>query len=291
MSRVAFMMICTLGLVAVLAIPAAAQEAPPSEDAQWYAGLGKNRQEELKKRYRALKRLSKDKQQAILKAGKEGKPILSDDQRASLQKLRKLSHLQRVRLYTLAAELHAVRNFRPAEFKKAMESEDRAVALRDLLAEQRAMLYMRSLPDSERRELMALAPEARRKALRAKYEEESKTRLTELEANYPRIAELRVAAETDKEARKQLKQMKADLKTLDLLLQRLEPERRKQVMSELRDLSMDAAANEIRKALKDQWQQETKRNKEQREKDRREGRPLPERNGARPNENRRKLRD
>jgi hypothetical protein len=167
-----------------------------------------------------------------------------------------------------------------------MESDNRAEALRDLLADQRAMLYLRSLPEAERAQFMGMKPDERRKALRAKYEEESEARLSELETYYPRMAELRAAAETDKEARKQLKQMKADLKTLDLLLQRLEPERRKQVMSELRDLSMDAAANEIRKALKDQWQEENKRNKEER--DRRGPRIQPDRNGTLPNDRRKR---
>jgi hypothetical protein len=285
MFRGLLMLAVALALVAAMAIPVAAESptVPRDGDAGWFEGLGKNRQEELKKRYRVFKRLPKDKQEAVLKAGKEGKPILSEEQRKNLQKLRKLSHLQRVRLYTLAAELNAARMMRPEEFRRAMESDNRPEALRNLLADQRAQMFMRSLPPEKRRELM-LKPEGERKeALRKLYQEESKARLAELEAIYPKVAELREAAKTDKEAKRQLKQMVGDLQTLVLLLQRLEPERRKQVMSELRDLSMDAAANEIRKALKDQWQEETKRNRE----DRREGRIQPDRNGLKPNDRRR----
>jgi hypothetical protein len=290
--RSLLLIMCALALVASLAIPAGAQETATTADAAWFSELGRNRQQELKKRYHALKRLPKEKQEAILKAAKEGKPILSDEQRKNLGKLRKLGYLQRVRLYTLAAELKAARTMRPVEFKRAMESENRAEALRHLLADQRAFLFMRTLPPEKRDELQAMPPRERQEAIRALYEEESKARMAELEGIYPRLNELREAAKTDKEAKRQFKQMLGDLKTLDLLLQRLEPERRRQVMTELRDLSMDEAANTIRKALKDQWQEETKRNKEERNKDeRKEGRNPPDRNGIRPAENRRKPRD
>jgi hypothetical protein len=298
--RSLLLMVFALALVASLAVPAGAQsdsakttsdrDATKADDAAWFSGLGKHRQDELKKRHRALKRLPKEKQEAILKAAKDGKPILSEEQRKNLGKLRKLSYLQRVRLYTLAAELNAARNFRPAEFRKAMESDDRTTALRHLLAEQRATMFMRTLPEERRRELMRLPMDERKLAIKQVYEQESKERLAELETIYPRVNELREAAKTDKEARRQFKQLMGDIKTLDLLLLRLEPERRKQVMAELRDLSMDEAANTIRKALKDQWQEETKRNKEDREKDRKEGRNPPDRNGNRSPENRRRPR-
>ena len=290
--RSLLLIVCGLALFASLAIPAGAQDTAKSHDATWFNELGKNRQQELKKRYHALKRLPKEKQEAILKAGKDGKPILSDEQRKNLQKLRKLTYLQRVRLYTLAAELKAARTMRPVEFKKAMESDNRPEALRNLLADQRAMMYMRNLPPEKREELQAMPPRDRMEAIRKLYEEESKARLAELEGIYPRVNELRVAAEGgDKEAKRQLRQMMGDLKTLDLLMQRLEPGKRSELMAELRDLSIDEAANEIRKALKDQWQAEIKRSKEEREKDRKEGRTPPDRNGLRHAENRRKPRD
>lgn len=276
-------------LLSLSVTPAAAQQpepakaAPDSREASlrdWFNGLGKARQEELKKRFRAFKHLPKERQQQILKAVKEGKPILTEQQRENLKKLKKLDYLERVRLYTVAAELQALRRGRPVEFKAAMESERPAAELQKLMLEQRVQMHLRSLPESERREFMRLTPEQKR----ARMQTEHKQRLEELQGFYPRFAELReAAAKGDKEARNELRKALADLRTLDQLLQRLEPEKRKEMLAELRDLSIDEAADKVRRALQDQWQKERK----QPSRDRKDQpRMLPERNGKRGEERR-----
>jgi len=283
--RYAAFILIALALVLSLSVtPAAAQQSDPAKAASdsreaalrdWFNGLGKARQEELKKRFRAFKHLPKERQQQILKAVKEGKPILTEQQRENLKKLKKLDYLERVRLYTVAAELQALRRGRPAEFKAAMESERPAVELQKLLLEQRVQMHLRSLTPAERAEFARLTPEQRRERMQT----EHKQRLEELQGFYPRFAELReAAAKGDKEARKELRQALADLRTLDQLLQRLEPVKRKEMLAELRDLSIDEAADKVRRALQDQWQKERK----QPSRDRKDQpRIAPERNGKR----------
>lgn len=288
--RYAAFILIALALVLSLSVtPAAAQQSDPAKAASdsreaslrdWFNGLGKARQEELKKRFRAFKHLPMERQQQILKAVKEGKPILTEQQRENLKKLKKLDYLERVRLYTVAAELQALRRGRPAEFKAAMESERPAVELQKLLLEQRVQMHLRSLTPAERAEFARLTPEQRRERMQT----EHKQRLEELQGFYPRFAELReAAAKGDKEARKELRQALADLRTLDQLLQRLEPVKRKEMLAELRDLSIDEAADKVRRALQDQWQKERK----QPSRDRKDQpRIAPERNGKRGEERR-----
>lgn len=284
MRYAAFILIALALVLSLSVMPAAAQQsdlakaASDSREASlrdWFNGLGKARQEELKKRFRAFKHLPKERQQQILKAVKDGKPILTEQQRENLKKLKKLDYLERVRLYTVAAELQALRRGRPAEFKAAMESERPAVELQKLLLEQRVQMHLRSLTPAERAEFARLTPEQRRERMQT----EHKQRLEELQGFYPRFAELReAAAKGDKEARKELRQALADLRTLDQLLQRLEPAKRKEMLAELRDLSIDEAADKVRRALQDQWQKERK----QPSRDRKDQpRIAPERNGKR----------
>jgi hypothetical protein len=290
--RYAASILVALALLLSLSVaPVSAQEAPKQADPKegqlrdWFNGLGKARQEELKKRFRAFKHLPKERQQQILKAVKEGKPILTEQQRENLKKLKKLDYLERVRLYTAAAELQALRRGRPAEFKAAMESERPAAELHQLMLEQRVQMHLRSLTPAERAEFMRLTPEQKRERMQT----EHKQRLEELQGFYPRFAELReAAAKGDKEARKELRQAVADLRTLDQLLQRLEPGKRKEMLAELRDLSIDEAADKVRRALQDQWQKERKQPSRER-KD--QPRMAPERNGKRGEERGRQPKD
>ncbi|MCB9893049.1 MAG: hypothetical protein H6839_01210 [Planctomycetes bacterium] len=277
--------LAALALVLLLGVtPAGAQDSdaakPDAREAQlreWFNGLGKNRQEELKKRFRAFKHLPKERQQQILQAAKDGKPILTDKQRDNLKKLKKFSFLERVRLYTTAAELNALTHGpRGKEAREAFEKGDQE-ALRRMMTQQRMSLFARNMTPEEKREFFAMTPEERTR----KIIEERKARLEELTGIYPRFAELREAAESgDKDARKELKHLVADLRTLDLLLQRLEPDKRAEMMAELKDLSLEDAANEIRKALQDQWKEEKRRNP--RDNNDAPPRMVPNRDGRRP---------
>ena len=101
-------------LALVFALPAFAQNAEgrEAELRQWFNNLPESRKTELKKRLRALKRLPKDRQAALIKAAKEGRNVLTEQQRENIRKLGKMDYLQRVRLYTTAAELNVLRRTR-----------------------------------------------------------------------------------------------------------------------------------------------------------------------------------
>lgn len=272
-------------MLSLCVTPAAAQDAQPTarekELREWYNGLGKNRQDELKRRFKAFKQLPRERQQQIMKLAKEGKPILTDQQRENLKKLKKLSYLERVRLYTTAAELSALRRMRSAEFEAAikLDAPERQAKLHELLKEQRRNMFMRTLPDEQRRRIMRTPLDERDDAIDRLYRQEAKERIEKLAEYYPRLAELREAAERgDKEARHELRSLFADLRTLDQLMQRLTPERREEVTAELKDLSMDQAADKVRKALQDQWQRERKQPRDRRDKP---DRAIPDRNNRR----------
>ena len=270
-----------------LALPASAQESREAELRAWFDGLPRHRQNELQKRYRALKQLPRERQDEMLKAAREGRPILTEQQRAKLREMRKLSYLERVRLYTAATELQALRRTRNDEVRVVMELEpaERNERLREMLQNQRLMLFLRGMPVAERAELMRKPPAERDEVIRSLYEADSRARLEQLEGFHPRVAELREAARTgDRDARRQLRSLTTDLKTLDQLVQRLEPERRAQVMKDLRELGIDASAEAVRKALHSQWQDEMKRQRPNRQ--RPEFKPG-ERNGNRPPQRRR----
>lgn len=270
-----------LMLVFALVAPVFAQSRE-AELREWFNNLPESRQTELKNRLRALKRLPKEKQAELVKAAKEGRPVLTDAQRDNIRKLGKMDYLERVRLYTTAAELQVLRRTRGKEFDQAMQLEghQRVKALRELLMEQRAGQFHRSLTDEQREALRGMTPDERRKAMRQWFKEESERRMEALEGFHPRIAELRkAAADGDKDAKRQLRRTIADLRTLDMLLQRLEPEARESVMSKISQLTIEQAADEVRKALQAQWQNEMRNrpNRGPRPEDR--GSMRPDRNG------------
>ena len=247
-----------LVLALLVAAPLVAQDRA-AELREWFNELPESRKTELKNRLRALKRLPKERQQQVLKAAKEGRPVLTDQQRQNIRKLGKMDYLERVRLYTTAAELQMLRRMRGKDFEDAMQLEghERLKKLRELMHEQRAMQFMRNLPDEAREALRGMTVEERRKAMRKMFKEESERRMEALESFHPRIAELREAASNgDKDAKRQLRRTIADLRTLDMLLQRLKPETRESVMNTIRDLTIEQAADEVRKALHKQWQNE-----------------------------------
>jgi len=270
-----------LVLVFALAAPLFAQERE-AELRQWFNNLPESRKVELKNRLRALKRLPKPRQQAVLQAAKEGGQVLTEQQRENIRKLGKLDYLQRVRLYTTAAELQMLRRTRGKDFNEAMQLEgpERVKALRELLNQQRRMQFVRNLPDEAREAVRGLSMAEREKALREMYREESEARMQALEGFHPRIAELREAAQGgDKEARRQLRRALMDLRTLDMLLQRLQPETRESVMDRIRDMTIEKAADEVRRALQKQWQNEMRQRPDRRPRPEDRGSMRPDRKG------------
>lgn len=273
-----------LVIALLVAAPVFAQNTTSREAElrQWFNNLPESRKTELKNRLRALKRLPKERQQEVLKAAKEGRSVLTDEQRQNIRKLGKMDYLERVRLYTTAAELQLLRRTRGKEFDEAMKlkGHDRVKALRGLMMEQRMMHFMRNLPIEQREALRGLKPVERQKAMRQWFKEESERRMEALEGFHPRIAELRqAAADGDKDAKRQLRRTIADLRTLDMLLQRLEPEVRESVMSKIRDLTIERAADEVRKALQAQWQNEMRNRPGRKPRPEERGSMRPDRNG------------
>ncbi|MBZ0136070.1 MAG: hypothetical protein K8I27_06835 [Planctomycetes bacterium] len=270
-----------LMLALLFAVPAFAQTRE-TELRDWFNKLPESRQNELKNRLRALKRLPKERQAEVLKAAREGRPVLTDAQRDNIRKLGKMDYLERVRLYTTAAELQVLRRTRGKEFDDAMQLEghERVKALREMLHEQRMMHHMRNMPDEQREALRGMSPVERQKAMRQWFKEDSERRMEALEGFHPRIAELRqAAADGDKDAKRQLRRTIADLRTLDMLLQRLEPEARESVMSKISELTIEQAADEVRRALQKQWQNEMRNRPNRGPRPEERGSMRPDRNG------------
>lgn len=237
---------------------AAAEEARTAELRAWFEAQSPQRQELLKRRLRVIKRLPKDKQADLLKAVSEGRPLLNEKQRENLERVRKMPYLERVRLYTVSRELEMARKSNPVAYKRALEAPNRDRALSDMLAVHRAQML---LSPEERERVKTMRPEERMRFVRERMEVNGRERLERISFLDPRIVELRKAAQAgDEAARAELRQAMADLGTLDMLLQRLEPARQQKAMEELRGLGLEKAVDLVRRELKAQWnEQERKR--------------------------------
>jgi hypothetical protein len=245
-------MMRALALIITLfvAVPCMAQ----ADLRQWYEAQTPQKQDLLRKRLRALRALKPPARERMLKLAAEGKPILTDEQRENLRKLRELPYLHRVRLYTLARELEMTRRANPAGIERAMQAPEREKALLALIVMQRAQM---SLTPEERMQLRAMRPPERQEFLRNRREaaeKEARARITGLEYLQPNIAELRKAAETDPQARRELRQAMHDLGTLDMLQQRLSLERREKVQAEIKDMNLERAAQRVQRELNAHWQ-------------------------------------
>jgi hypothetical protein len=258
------MRVLVMVLAFVLAAPLFAQVGGDSREAelrQWFDSLPESRKAELKHRLRAFKRLPEPRQREMLQAAKEGREVLTEKQRENIRRLRRMDNLERVRLYTTGAELQLLRRARGADFDEAMnlEGPERVQRLREMLHEHRRLRFFNDLPPEEREALRRMPPRERERAMHDRYRREREERLNELEKHYPRVSELRQAAEDgDRDARRQLRQTMADLRTLDMLLQRLGPKEREVMLQRIGDRTIEQTAEEVRKALQRQWQQESR---------------------------------
>ncbi|MCF6228260.1 MAG: hypothetical protein L3J82_06295 [Planctomycetes bacterium] len=246
---------------ALLASPLMAQTDTPdstrhAELQRWFNSLSPREQTKLRKRLRVINRLPKEQQKEMLKSAKEGKPALSRQQVQNLKKLGKMSYLKRVRLQILMRELEMAKKTNKAGFDSAMSKvgAERKTALLQLVRGQRTRMFMRSMPETRRRELENLTPVQRKRKMHEWFKADSKARLNKLSARHPRIKDLRVAAEKgDKQAKKELREVIADLATLDRMISKLTPERRRKVLAEIKDMDTDKAANRVRRAMNDQF--------------------------------------
>lgn len=253
-------------LLALSIVPAQGQADLPGNAAEqreltrWFESQPKPRQELLKRRLRALKALPQHKRDEYIKAAGEGRPIMNETQRGNLAKLRKLSYLERVRLFTLSSEMEQARRVNTREFAdaEALEGKDRAQAIVRILQRQRMNLFLRNLPPAEHERLKTLPPEQRLEEARKLMAEQRRESLEQLALMHPRVAELKIAAEsadkdTRSEARKELRQIMRELGTLDVLLQRLDNNQREKVMATLKEVGLEKGVDEVRKALREQW--------------------------------------
>ncbi|MHC4839359.1 MAG: hypothetical protein ACYTDT_00145 [Planctomycetota bacterium] len=248
-------------MLALFASPMFAQTDAPTNERQaelqrWYSSLSPREQSKLRKRLKVMKRLPKEQQAKILKAAKEGKPALSKQQVSNLKKLSKLSYLKRARLHILMRELELAKKTNRAGYDAAIKKKgaERDAALLNIVQSQRMRWFMRSLPESQRKELMSLSPQQRSKKMRSLFEKASNSQLDELSRRHPRLKDLRSAARNgDKHAKKELLEVTADLKTLDMMVQKLSPERRKKVLAKIKDMEVEKAADYVRRSLKDQF--------------------------------------
>lgn len=239
-----------------VAVPCMAQSAPEADLRQWYEAQTPQKQEMLRRRLRALRAMKPPARERVLKLAAEGKPILSDEQRENLRKLRELPYLQRVRLYTLARELEMVRRNMPRPYEHAMQSPERDRLLLGLIVQQRTMM---SLTPEDRRRMRELRPPEKQKFLEARREnaeKDARSRIAELEHLHPRLPGLRQAAPADPQARRELRQAMHDLGTLDMLLQRLGLERREKVQAEIKGMTLERAAQRVQRELNAHWQQQ-----------------------------------
>lgn len=253
-----------LALIASLAVvPGFAQEDAPGGDHEselrtWWEGLPDHRKRELLHRRRALKRLPLEQRRELVQRAREGRPVLTEIQRERLERLRAMPPVKRLRLYTLAAELTALRRANPRGLQDAMgkTGRERAQALRGLLARHRMMLFMRSLPRDEQRRVREMRPPER-----MRYWAEKKKEVMETLVGYhPRVRELgQMARRGDEQARREFREMSGDLLTLSLLIQRLSPDLQRKTLDEIRNLSIEKSADVVRRALHDQWKNETRR--------------------------------
>lgn len=253
-------------LIALLALPLLAQEVPTDEAGlrQWYQSLPKEQKERLRHRQRVFKRLDKDRQQQAMADAKAGKPILTTAERENLEQLRTMGYLQRARLMTLANELQMLKRTGGPEFKRAMDLEgaERVKALHQMLVRRRALAFLRTLPDTEQQRLAGLPPMERQREAMKLYEEHNRKRRAALEEAFPHVKELKQKARAgDQQAREELRRVMADVWTLDMMLQRLNTEARDRVMAQLPNLSIEKAADLLRKELKEQWQNEMREHK------------------------------
>ncbi len=253
--------LAALNPAVTFAQPAPAPDAHTLEMQAWFDGLTPQRKELLKRRLKALRRLPKDKQTELLQAAKEGRPLLTEAQRTNLRKLKEMPYLERVRLYTLARELEMLRKNAPVAYKRASEGADRDRALAEMLFLQRAQML---LTPEERAGMASLKGPERMRFLRERYEQSGRESLEELAFLEPRLADLRKAAASgDEDARRELRRAVSDLGTLNMLLQRLDKDRREKVMADLKELGLDRAMEKavdtVRKELRAQWNEAEKR--------------------------------
>jgi hypothetical protein len=122
-----------------------------------------------------------------------------------------------------------------------------------MIQHQRALM---SLTPEERMQMRGMRPPQRQEFLRQRREaaeRDARARIAELEYLQPNLAGLRSAAESGPEARRELRRAMHDLGTLDMLLQRLSPERRERVKGEIKGMNIERAAQSVQRELNPHW--------------------------------------
>ncbi|MCC6572238.1 MAG: hypothetical protein IT462_00475 [Planctomycetes bacterium] len=232
---------------------AAVDEKIEMEDMrQWFESLPAEKKQVLQRRSRALRGLSKDKQEAILSALKGDKDVFSPGQKEALKKIAALSPLQRLRLHGLRMEVEQIRKVSPEFFKglEGMSRSERVAAWSRKVSQLRANRFVNGLDEKTREELKALPDAERIRKGREMFVNAARERLEALAKGQPQLAELRAKAEGgDKEAKRKLAQMMRDLGTLDKLIERLEESKRAGIRAKVTAMPIDEAVRLVKDEL------------------------------------------
>jgi hypothetical protein len=185
-----------------------------------------------------------------------------------------------MRLLALSHELRLLRRLHGPEVEAAMQLEgpERAQRMRELLRRHRAREYMRHLPEEQRQRLQSLPAPERNREMTRQYMQEIRERREALLESFPQISELRARArDGDEDARAELRRAMGDIRTLDMMLQRLQPRARERV--QLAELTIEEAFEALRHELRRQAMREA------RERPHRRGPPGPNQEGRRHEDN------
>lgn len=246
-------------LMLVQSLPA--QPEPQDEAAlrAWFQSLPAERRARLMHRQRVYNRMPPQRKLEVLDAARAGKPILTEQERETMRRVREMRGPERMRLLALSHELRLLRRMHGPEVEAALQLEgpERAQRIRELLRRHRAREYVRQLPDEQRQRLQSLPAPERNREMTRQFVQESRERREALIESFPQISELRARArEGDEAARTELRRALGDIRTLDMMLQRLQPQARERV--HLADLSIEEAFETLRQELRRQAMREAR---------------------------------
>ena len=237
-------------LLALLVSPVSAEAAPEKiseaqtkELREWFKALPAGKQQLLRRRLKALNKLTPEQQKkALEKLGVAEARVFTDEQAQSLDTLKKLSFVQRLRLHLLLSDLEMIKRRDPAGFESIMSKpgKERIPELSRRIAEVRLMRFMQTLPAEERAEFEKLPLGMRLR----RYASARRERVQALLAAQPRYAGLKAASESgDSQARRELFQLTRDMGTLDDVLEAYAPAMSSEVRAETRGKVLKAIAD------------------------------------------------
>lgn len=245
-------LLCALVVVPARADGSDTKPADAREDQElaelktWWEGLNPSRREELSRRLKAFKALSPEQQEQARKNLAARRRAFTDELVKNIEKLGRMSFLQRARLHMALFELEMLSRREPAEFKRisALPQKERAKAFSERIVQARQMRFLWAMPKEQREELIRLPQAERRQRVAALARKAWEERTAPLAAAHPRLADVKANAERgDAAAQRELKQIWRDIDTLDMLIESIEPERRADMRKRVAEAIAKAGAD------------------------------------------------